>query len=171
MILLSVAGATSATALGWSSYSGLTSINLLTQAAVRDAAAIEASLAGTTTAPAVLMITATVPVAGGSVTIGPSTITGTGSMDLWIFALPASVLTAPEPVSDDRVTQLERQVQQLMGLLSPPTGRSASCMTAEEVEEETKSLKAKGDSASDDLGASVHIPRGLLSQFMSGGRK
>jgi len=171
LLLLSVAGATSATALVASSMTGgVSTLALLSQSAVRDASSQQTSLAGTTTSPAINIIARTVTAAGGTQVYSPSTITGTGTMDLFVIALPASVLTVPE-LGDDRVADLERKVEQLMGLLSPPTGRSASCMTAEEVEEETKSLKAKGDSASDDLGASVHIPRGLLSQFMSGGRK
>jgi len=146
---------------------------LLSQSAVRDATSQQSSLAGTTTNPAIDISVRSVTAAGGTVVYTPSTITGTGTMDLFVVSLPSTVLTAPEPIIDgeDRMAALERMVAQLSGLLSPPSGRSASCMTAEEVEEESKSLKVKGDSVSDDLGASVHIPRGLLSQFMSGGRK
>jgi hypothetical protein len=90
-LVCSVAGATSASAAYWS---GGTALNILSQSAVRDAVAVQYSLAGTTTDPAMSIYTITVPVGGATVTWNPSTIVGTGTMDLFIFALPTTLLSA-----------------------------------------------------------------------------
>jgi len=177
LVLIAVQGATSASGIGENGFTGgVTGLNLFTSGGARDAQRIIASLAGTTTSPAMFSASLSVTTAGGTYVINPSTIvsSGAGSVDVFIVSLPATVLTAPEPVNngEDRVAALELQVARLVGLLSPSVSRSASCMTASEVEEETKCQKIKTDAdSSDELGSSVHIPRGLLSQFMRGSAK
>jgi len=47
------------------------------------------------------VMSVTVPVAGCTITMNPSTIVGTGSMDLFVFVLPSTVLTV------DQIEQLE----------------------------------------------------------------
>jgi len=101
MLLQTVAGATSATPFSFASLGSATALNLFTQSAVRDAIDVVFSNGGTTTAPAMNVMSITVPVAGSTITMNPSTIVGTGSMDLFVFALPSTVLTV------DQVEQLE----------------------------------------------------------------
>jgi len=96
LIALAVAGATSASALGSVVD---TPLNILAQSAVRDATSNVQSLAGTTTSPAMQLITCTIPSAGATVTLTASTIVGTGTMDLFIVSLPSTVLTSSLPLS------------------------------------------------------------------------
>jgi hypothetical protein len=94
LVAESVAGATSATAIATSSYGNGAALALLTESATRDGTSQQASLAGTTTSPAMQLTCFTVPTAGCTVTMTASTIVGTGSMDLFITSLPSSVLTS-----------------------------------------------------------------------------
>jgi len=91
---LSVAGSTSASAVLLSAATlGAGVINLFTQTGVRDAASSAVSLAGTTTSSAMTSNTVSMGTAGGLLTYAPSTLVGGNAMDLWIFSLPATVLT------------------------------------------------------------------------------
>jgi len=102
MLVLSTAGATSATAYSaWVPSAGASNLNLFTQSQVRDAANAVVSLAGTTVSAAMISKTITVAGTGGLVTLTPSTIVGGGTMDLWIFSLPASVLTLAAEVPQE----------------------------------------------------------------------
>jgi len=105
--------------------------------------------------------------AANTATISVLTNLAAGTADIFIVQIPGGLLKPRLPASGDfdRVAVLETQVQRLMGLLSPP--RSASCVTVEEAEEEAKLLGGKSAALpGDELGNSVHIPRGLLTQFM-----
>jgi len=166
LVNVTLAAGTSVSAIGYvTTTGGVTPLSLFTAAGGRDAAAELSSLAGTTSNVASYLQAVSVTAAGGTLVMGAGTIvtSGTAYLDVWIVSLPASVLTMD--VGEDRVAALEKQVQRLMGLLSPP--RSASCVTVEEAEEEAKLLGGKSAALpSDELGNSVHIPRGLLTQFM-----
>jgi hypothetical protein len=115
-LALTVAGATSASALGVSSNGNATALNLLTSAAVRDATYYVVSLAGTTTSPAMLCGTWTIPVGGATITFTASTIVGTGSMDLFIFSLPTTVLTSKNP-SVQSENELARRLASLEAMI------------------------------------------------------
>jgi len=116
LLLLTVAGGTSATAL---SATGISGLDIFTQSAVRDAVGSVTSLAGTTTSPAMLAYCAIVPDVGATLTVTPSTIvtSGAGSMDLFIVSLPSTVITSLMPtftvpnVLLDRIARLERLLE------------------------------------------------------------
>jgi hypothetical protein len=114
MIVMTVAGSTSASALALSSLgTGGTALNILTQSNVRDATDTVSSLAGTTTAPAVLILTFTLSNAGTTVSINCSTVVGaTGAMDLFIYSLPSSVLTVAQKEIQE-IEDLHAQVREL----------------------------------------------------------
>jgi len=177
LLVLAIQAGTSVSAIGFGSFGGgASALNLLSSGNARDAIYSVGSLSGTTTSPAMIMSSCSVTAAGGTVVYNPGTIvtSGTTAGDLWVISLPVSVLTAPEPVQDgeDRVARLEEMVQRLAGLLSPPFAqRSASCVTAEEAEEIKRQDGKTAADSGDELGSSVHIPRGLLSQFMRGSTK
>jgi len=115
LLLMMVAGATSATEFSTGLSAGATNLNLLTQSQVRDAAGQDIGLGGTTTFPAFNTHTLTVANTGGLVTVTPSTIVGGGSMDLWIFSLPASVLTLVEDEKElrDEVTNMREELSEM----------------------------------------------------------
>jgi hypothetical protein len=107
LLALQVQGATSAAALAVSSVGAASALNLLTSV-TKDAVSSVPSLAGTTTNAAMLLWTVTIPVAGATLTLTPSTIVGTGYMDMFIVSLPTSLIT--RGVKDDvasRIDQME----------------------------------------------------------------
>jgi hypothetical protein len=109
LMVMTVAGATSSTA--WTTATGaggVSGLSTLTQSAVRDAVNNVFSLAGTTTNPVFLLKTFTLANATGTITLSPLTITGTGSMDLFILSLPTTLLTSVLPPSDREVSLMER---------------------------------------------------------------
>jgi hypothetical protein len=95
-IAMSISAATSASAIYLSSTTGVGQ-NLFTAGAVRDAAYEATSLAGTTTFCAMANVIVQVPAAGCTATMFPATLvtSGTGNMDLFIFALPSTLITKP----------------------------------------------------------------------------
>jgi len=151
---LTVAGATSASALGVASAT-VTALNILSQSAVRDATDVVDSLAGTTVSPAISVFTVTVPNAGGNWVITPSTITGTGTMDLFIVALPSSVLTVSEReqaeigVLESSVSSLMARLARLEGILSPEEVRTPF----------------PDDSGGSGLDSSVHISQSMAARL------
>lgn len=128
LVMLTVAGATSATASGGFSFgSGTTALNVLTSGAVRDSTFGVLSLAGTTVNPAFSLYAGTVTAAGSTWTLTPSTIVGTGSMDLFVIALPATLLTAAQragPGAADIYRQLAELQEAVRGFHSPRLGES-----------------------------------------------
>ncbi len=106
MIVATVAGATSATAF---SFSGGTSLPLFTQSAVRDAVNSSFSLGGTTTFPSIALYAVTVTAAGATITSSVSTITGTGSMDLFVISLPSSLITSFLPPTAQELALAARE--------------------------------------------------------------
>lgn len=159
-LAMSIAGSTSASALSLvSGPAGSGTINLFTTSGVRDTAATAESLAGTTTNSAMLSCSINFPAAGGILTYGPSTVVGTGSMDLFIFALPPTVLTVDEK-EELEIEALQRSVEVLVqerntlesrllrleGLLSPP------CLDS-------------SDDCKESMDRSVHISRGAVAKL------
>jgi hypothetical protein len=114
LLALTVAGATSATALAAVVD---TPLNILSQGAVRDTVGNVQSLAGTTSSPAMQLITCTIGVAASTVTITASTITGTGTMDLFVVGLPSTVLTQPVLPPTAREQGLLMRMERLERLL------------------------------------------------------
>jgi hypothetical protein len=158
-VSFAVAGATSASNSGGiTATAGASSLSLLTQSAVRDATSQVVSLSGTTTSPAMLNGTYSIAATGGLLSFGASTIVGAGSMDLWLFVLPSTVLTVDEREQveiDDLRLRADRQdakIERLMALLSG----ASTPMVMEEDEQKS----------SDELGSSVHIPRAMLARFL-----
>jgi len=167
LLSLNVAGATSASAMLWTDTS-VTALLLYSSAAVRDAATQVISNAGTTNAnPALINHTITVPTSGGTVTLTPSTIVGTGTMDLFIVNLPASVLTvldAVEQEHENRLERLERMCAQLL-MSSQPESNARHALRSEVESKEGDDIPSAEESG-DELSRSVHIPKSVLSRFM-----
>lgn len=152
LLEMAVSGATSASGFAVNYTTGATALLLMTAAGVRNASSSIVSLAGTTTSSAVVSKTFTVASSGATLTVTPSTIVGAGNMDLFIVSLPPTVLTVVEE-EESRISMLERQVERLLGLLSPPSLVD---------EEESKEEDECGSSSS----GGVLLSRSLLTSLM-----
>jgi len=141
--------------------SNITALTYLADNSANENAAVQSGL---TVYLAMVSVAAAGTGATNTATITGLTNLAAGTADIVIAQIPGGLLQPPRPASDEyRFAVLESQVQRLMGLLSPPP-RSASCVT---VEEEQEAKSAIGQALSrDELGSSVHIPRGLLAQLM-----
>jgi hypothetical protein len=132
LAVMTVAGGTSASAVG--NFTGYTAaLNYLTQSGVRDATSEQVSLAGTTTSPAMTVQTFTIGASATTVTVSTaSTIVGTGSMDLWIFALPSTVVSVDEKEQEeinelqDKVCDLESRMQLMLRKMESMSRPSSS---------------------------------------------
>jgi len=92
-----------------------TNLNLLASANARDAIYNVYTNGGTTTSPAMIMTTLTVPNVGGNLVYNPGTIvtSGTTAADLFIVLLPTSLLTSvlpPVAFDEARFSRLENLV-------------------------------------------------------------
>jgi len=96
LMLMDISGATSATALGFTPSAGAANLALATTNNTRDDVAQIQSGNGGANVPAVGFITVSVANTGGLVTVTPGTLVGGDGMDLWIFALPSTILTVDE---------------------------------------------------------------------------
>jgi len=164
-VYCSVAGATSATAITWNAAGN--GVNIFTQSAVRDAATQQDSLAGTTTAPAMAGLTVNCPNAGFTATLTPSTITGTGSMDLFIFSLPAAPLLNVEQKEIDtlraQVAKQDSLLERLITRLDSLDGLSAPKIRRKKMEIEE--CKSDDDESPDELDKSIHISREVAEKL------
>jgi len=122
-VALSVMGSTSASASGGiTSGAGIANLDLFTAAATRDDISYALSAAGGASVPAILNFTITVAASGGTVTFSPSTIVGGYGMDLWVVALPSTILTMTEDEREqleidelrDEVKDMRNQIQYLL---------------------------------------------------------
>lgn len=96
LVSLALGASTSASNFSFTG-GGLGLLNLLTNAGVRNALA--KTLSASTSSEnytAQGIATYTVPATGGTITLTPSTLVGGDAMDLFIFALPSTVLTVDE---------------------------------------------------------------------------
>jgi len=124
LVIMNISAATSATALSNNSVTGGTSGGppLFTASATRDATTNVYSLAGTTTAIANLQTTLIQTAAVGTLIINPSTLvtSGTGSMDLFIIAIPSTILTLSEKDKEfeSRCDVMQRKLDYLLARLS-----------------------------------------------------
>jgi len=175
LLIFTLAGATSTGSPVGFSKSGITSLNLLTQSAVRDAVEAYSSAAGLTTVPAFLMYTVTVPVAGGTLTTTGTTITGTGSMDLFIVSLPVTVLTVDEKeqleidLLKEQVSLQEKRFNDLLTRLEAGLSPVSAFLPRPKKHEEEECKGEDDDSpvdSGDDLGQSIHIPRNVLTKYV-----
>jgi len=116
-ISMMIAGATSASAIDINTVTGGVSDapSLFTQSAVRDAVFQVGSLAGTTTFPAMFNATLTVTAVGGTAVLSPSTIVGAGSMDLFIFSLPSTIVTVQQELGfqSEELAQMKKDMQEM----------------------------------------------------------
>jgi hypothetical protein len=142
LLALAVAGATSASAFGSVVD---TPINLLTQSGVRDTVGSYQSLSGTTSSPAMQLVTCTVPTAGTTVTLTASTIVGTGSMDLFIVSLPSTVLTATLPLA--QLCNIQTELTEFKEQLAHWKRHFNSVYVLEEECEERKESDTREESA------------------------
>lgn len=155
LLLLSIAGGTSASQLGAITGTGLTGLNLYGQSGVRDTNYNAVSLAGTTTSSAMLNEAITLTTSGGTGTIsGPSTIVGTGTMDLFIISLPSTVLTSSVAVGD--VLELRDQISELRDmvrmLVRRPRADSGDFIVAEEPSSSSTAVQPVSDLSKSTLG-------------------
>jgi hypothetical protein len=130
-VSLTVAGGTSASAISGNTES-VTNLVILTSGGTRDVSAATASLAGTTTSAAMFNATVSVTAAGGNYVLNPSTIVGTGSMDLFVIALPSTVLTLEQKIEKEESAQIqhfENRVDSLVKLIELQT-RQISHLTS-----------------------------------------
>jgi len=145
LLFMTIAGSTSASALGFTASAGASNLNLFVDAGVRDAlpAAISAASASSANV-ASIAFSISVATTGGVMTVSPSTLVGGDGMDLWIISLPASVLTLAEQeeieiqelqqenkLLNDRLMRLEQ-----MMFVNNPAAPLGWRLAAEEKEDE-----------------------------------
>jgi len=126
------------------------------------AAGTNASITNVFTTTATAVPTATTNL----ITIGGLATMAGGIVDIYVSRLPTALVTFEErrvAGTEGRLEQLERMLSQLMASSSPETNARA-CLMAEERKSVTDGDTP--DNSGDELGASVHIPRGVLSKFM-----
>jgi len=119
LINLSILAATSASVIGMSPGSGVTSLNLITNT-TRDSTSQAVSAAATAAKWATMTYTVTVATGGGTITVSPSTIVGGAGMDLFIVNLPASVLTVVQR-DHSRIEEQEQRLKRLERMLERAT--------------------------------------------------
>jgi len=162
LLLQTVAGATGATPFSFASLGAATAVNLFTQSAVRDATDVVFSNAGTTTAPAMDVLSVTVPAAGCIITMNPSTVVGTGSMDLFVFSLPSTVLTIDQIEQleidelKDEVGDLRSQLNEIHAMLL--AGRGDGSCGSSSVKAVVHAFEAPDDSE-EEMEKSIHITK------------
>jgi len=179
LLQLNIQGATSASApAAWVPSAGASALNVQSSGAVRDTTSNVQSLAGTTTSAATWTKTVTIAGTGGIVTLTPSTIVGTGTMDLWIFAMPSTLLTVDEREQEEidelkeqhtlLQAQYELQNSRLSRLESMLVG-SSSIPAIQRIRAESSEEESPDESKESEvlLEKSVHIPRSVFNRFMS----
>jgi len=176
LAIMQIAGATSATAFTETPSAGASALNLLTGSATRDNANSILTNNGTTTNAAMNLFSFTIAATGGLITLGASTIVGAGSMDLWIFALPSSILSIDEKeqIEIDELRDLSEGQAQRLDALEKMLRDVMSAHSNDSLDRvKVLSDECKGDdesSGSDsDLSQSVHIPKGVLSKYIKKG--
>jgi hypothetical protein len=178
LLTLSLNANTSASAL--TNFTGGTALNLFGAGGSRDAASSVQSAASTGASYTMLSQAVTIPVGGATLTLASQSVLigGATSMDLFIVALPSTVLTVDEQEqeeidalvaratsAEERLAAMEERLSAFLGSSSPETNaRFASKRSREEEKGETDEVSP--NVSGDELGASVHIPRGILSKFM-----
>jgi hypothetical protein len=98
-VSVSLSAGTSVSAISFAgSTGGISNLELMTASATTDSTNQSHSLAGTTISPAMVIGAFSVTNAGGAVALNPGTIvtSGTASLDVFIFALPVTLLTMDE---------------------------------------------------------------------------
>lgn len=157
-----VGGNTSATAIvNMVPSAGASNLNLLSINGARDATSLVLSDA---TAAAVYVASATqtitVSSTGGLVTISPSTLVGGDQMDLWIIALPSTVLTVDE-IEQKEIEVLQRENHALNDRLSRIEEMLAGGMSV--VHPALKRVRAEEERKHDDEESPVYVSaRGAL---------
>jgi len=96
LYVMSVTGSTSATALGDLNGAAVTQLKYWTNGGVVDDVSYLQSAAGGASIPTIIVGTIAVGNAGAAAALPPSTLVGGNAMDLWIIALPSTVLTVDE---------------------------------------------------------------------------
>lgn len=150
LVVETVAGATSASAIVVSSVTGgVAFLNVLAESAVRAAQSSVSSLSGTTTSPAEIITTVSVTAAGGTMIMSASTIVGTGTMNLFVVALPSTVVTVKSPVEQQlqlELSELRDQVSELKNyLLMAPHDSSSTTSIIRACESESDFEEEKED--------------------------
>jgi len=152
-ISVAVTGATSADgALNVASTTG-TLLTLFCGNGNRDAGTRQRSLASTTGFFTYNETALTVPGGGCSITYTPSTIVGNGTTEIWIFAMPPTILTLSEEVKCSEYDEMKSRLERLESLLSNP---SLSRVLHDSDEE----------SPYEELERSIHLPRKVYKQLM-----
>jgi hypothetical protein len=123
MVQVTINGGTSASAY---TLSGGTPLPFFAGSGSRDVGSQPYSLAQTTSPTAAFSVyTVTIPVGGATITSSVSTIVGTGSVDVIIVSLPATVLTVDEKEQMEidelraRADAADEKISRLMALLEP----------------------------------------------------
>jgi len=94
--VMSVTGSTSASVLGDLNGAAVTQLKYWTSGGVVDDVSYLQSAAGGASVPTIIVGTIVVTNAGAAAALPPSTLVGGNAMDLWIIALPSTVLTVDE---------------------------------------------------------------------------
>jgi len=164
-VTMSVHGSTSASALSSTTNSPLVALKTFqgNGGTGADASSEVVSLAGTTTNSAMMSFTMTATAAVGTVTISPSTLVGGNGMDLWIFALPSTVVTVAEREQLE-INELRDEVREMREcmrfMMSRGDGSASSTSSVVASEPGTPD-----ESKESDLQGSVHISRSMASRL------
>jgi len=128
LVLISMAGATSCSALAAPSFTGgVVALNILAGNTSPDFQSSVSSQLGNGTSPAMMAVTVSVTSSTGTLSFAESTIvtSGAGKLDVFIFQLPTNLITEDEKEQveiDDlraRADEQDAKIEKLMALLTP----------------------------------------------------
>jgi len=161
LVQVNLMGATSCSALSFASGTA-TALNIQTVNATRDAIDANASLAGTTSNFAALTLTVSVPVGGGTIVLGGGTIVGTGSGDVFITSLPASVLTSIKKYNSAEIDTLRDRLSRMEEMFSCASISNNHVTVRQESDSDCDSFLEQKET---DLVKSVHISSSMAQKL------
>jgi len=169
MITTAISGSTSATAPALPTLgAGLAYLNYNASIGVRDNSPSNLSGAGGVNIDAMTNLTISVGASGGAVTYPALTLVGGNSLDIWVFALPASVVSVDEQEQmeiDDLRRQNDRLADRLCriesmlnGQYMPPLIRVPTSVS--------DGFESPDESKESDMEKSIHLPRAVYAKLL-----
>jgi len=170
-IQLSFQASTSSTAFTLPHSGGISSLNLFTGTGARDAGPtiVSAASAGSAQA-AIVSNTISLTNAGGTITLTGLTLVGGNSMDLFIVALPATILTVVQKEQQE-IDDIRRDNEELHARLARLEVMYLKSMAPEPHRYVNTELSSGPESPLEEskeaeLERSIHVPRSMFAKLM-----
>jgi len=150
---------------------GATALSLMTTGGARDSSPQLLSGATAAASNSVFRVhTFSLSAAGGTLTLTPATLVGGDELDIWIFSLPATVLTRGAPATTSQYTELSSKVDRLMALLSGPSSPRKRKWAADEEDDESFASAAEPDDfkAAAATDRPIQLSKSLMLSLLGG---